>query len=456
MKHFVGANRGQTTFMPYDLEEWLPQDHLARFTVEIVDKLDFTRIYAQYRGTGTAAYDPKLLLALIFYGYSTGIFSSRKIESATYDSVAFRFIAGNQHPDHDTIAGFRKRFLGEIKGWFKEILLIGKELGLVKLGNVYLDGTKIQANASKHRAMSYEYMKRLEERLESEISKLLAIASSTDETEKPEKMDVPAELKRREDRLEKIKQAKAAVEARASERYKQEKEEYDKKIKARSEKEEKTGKKPKGKVPKEPENKPNQTDQYNFTDPESRIMKTHSGFNQCYNAQAAVNEDMIIVGAYSNEHGNDRSEFLPGLASVPTELGIITVAVADTGYFSESNVSKAPEGIVTVIATSRQQHNSYLEAILEHKAERIDSEDIQQPQENLTVIDQMRMRLKIPQYEAIYKKRKQTVEPVFGIIKSVLRFRQFSLRGIFETDNEWSLVCLAYNIKRMFKMSMTS
>jgi transposase len=434
MKHFVGANRGQTTFMPYDLEEWLPQDHLARFTVEIVDKLDFTRIYAQYRGTGTAAYDPKLLLALIFYGYSTGIFSSRKIESATYDSVAFRFIAGNQHPDHDTIAGFRKRFLGEIKGWFKEILLIGKELGLVKLGNVYLDGTKIQANASKHRAMSYEYMKRLEEQLESEISKLLAIASSTDENEKPEKMDVPAELKRREDRLEKIKQAKAAVEARTTERYKQEKEEYDKKIKARSEKEEKTGKKSAGKVPKEPENKPNQTDQYNFTDPESRIMKTNAGFNQCYNAQAAVNEDMIIVGAYSNEHGNDKSEFLPGLAAVPTELGVIKVAMADTGYFSENNVSNAPEGIVTVIATSRQHHNSYLEAILENRAKKIDSKDIQQPQENLMVIDQMRERLKIPQYKAIYKKRKQTVEPVFGIIKSVLRFRQFSLRGLFKTD----------------------
>jgi transposase len=151
MKHFVGANRGQTTFMPYDLEEWLPQDHLARFTVEIVDKLDFSRISSQYHGAGTAAYDPKLLLALIFYGYSTGTFSSRKIEAATHDSVAFRFIAGNHHPDHDTIAGFRKRFLDEIKGWFKDMLLIGKELGLVKLGNVYLDGTKIQANASKHK-----------------------------------------------------------------------------------------------------------------------------------------------------------------------------------------------------------------------------------------------------------------------------------------------------------------
>jgi len=156
MKHFVGANRGQSTFLPYDLEEWLPENHLARFIVEIIDKLDLTSIYTKYRGTGTAAYDPKLLLGLLFYGYSTGVFSSRKLEAATYDSVAFRFIARNQHPGHDTIATFRKRFLGEIKGWFMEILLIGKEMGLVKLGNAYLDGTKLQANASKHKAMSYD------------------------------------------------------------------------------------------------------------------------------------------------------------------------------------------------------------------------------------------------------------------------------------------------------------
>lgn len=453
MKHFVGANRGQMTFMPYNLEEWLPQDHLARFIIEIVDRLDFSRIYSQYRGAGTAAYDPKLLLALIFYGYSTGVFSSRKIEAATYDSVAFRFIAGNQHPDHDTIAGFRKRFLGEIKGWFKDILLIGKELGLVKLGNVYLDGTKIQANASKHKAMSFEYMKRVEKQLESEISKLLAIASSTDEKEKPEKMNIPAELKRREDRLEKIKIARAAVEARAAERYKQEKEEYDKKIKARTDKEEKTGRKPKGKAPKEPKNKPNETDQYNFTDPESRIMKTRSGFSQCYNAQAVVNEDMIIVGGYSNEHCNDKSEFLPGIASVSTELGSITTAVADTGYFSENNASKVPEGIVAVIATSREQHNSYLENALNQEPNRVDSND-ESPQQSVTVIEQMRMRLKISEYKAIYKKRKQTVEPVFGIIKSVLGFRQFSLRGVLQTDSEWSLVCLAYNLKRLFKLSL--
>lgn len=243
MKHFVGANRGQSTFLPYDLEAWLPENHLARFIVEIIDKLDLTSIYTTYRGTGTAAYDPKLLLGLLFYGYSPGIFSSRKLEAATYDSVAFRYIAGNQHPDHDTIATFRKRFLGEIKGWFMEILLIGKEMGLVKLGNVYLDGTKLQANASKHKAMSYDYMKRLELQLESEISKLLELARSTDEREQSLPLDLPAELQRREVRLQKIRQAKAVVEARAAGRYREEKEEFDQKMSERSQKESQTGKK---------------------------------------------------------------------------------------------------------------------------------------------------------------------------------------------------------------------
>lgn len=169
MKRFQGAMREQGLLMPYDLSEWLPSDHLARFIVEITDKLDFSKVYRQYKGKGSAAYDPKFLLSLLFYGYSTGVFSSRKLEAATYDSVAFRFLAGNQHPDHDTIAVFRKRFLGEIRWWFKEILLIGKELNLVRMGNIYIDGTKIQANVSWHKAMSYDYMKRLEEQLEAEI-----------------------------------------------------------------------------------------------------------------------------------------------------------------------------------------------------------------------------------------------------------------------------------------------
>jgi len=438
--------REQGMLMPYDISEWLPESHLARFVVDITDKLDFSKVYLQYQGKGTVAYDPKLLLALLFYGYSTGVFSSRKIEAATYDSVAFRFIAGNQHPDHDTIAAFRKRFLNEIRGWFKEILLIGKELGLVKLGNIFIDGTKIQANASRHKAMSYEYMKQLEAQLESEIEQLLELATAQDEKEKDQQLEIPQELKLRKDRLEKIKQAKAVVEARAAERYKLDKEVYDQKMNNREQYQEKTGKKPRGKAPEPPSETPKESDQYNFTDPESRIMKTSNGFDQCYNAQAAVNDDMLIVGAYSNAHVNDKQEFIPAVGSVDPELGAIKTATADGGYFSENNVLKVQEQrIEPLIATSREKHNSFLETYLKRQ---------NTVNEAITVIEQMNQRLKSKEGGDIYKKRKQTVEPVFGIIKETLGFRRFSLRGEEQTDGEWSLVCLAYNLKRLFKLSI--
>jgi len=438
--------REQGMLMPYDISEWLPESHLARFVVDITDKLDFSKVYLQYQGKGTVAYDPKLLLALLFYGYSTGVFSSRKIEAATYDSVAFRFIAGNQHPDHDTIAAFRKRFLNEIRGWFKEILLIGKELGLVKLGNIFIDGTKIQANASRHKAMSYEYMKQLEAQLESEIEQLLELAIAQDEKEKDQQLEIPQELKLRKDRLEKIKQAKAVVEARAAERYKLDKEVYDQKMNNREQYQEKTGKKPRGKAPEPPSETPKESDQYNFTDPESRIMKTSNGFDQCYNAQAAVNDDMLIVGAYSNAHVNDKQEFIPAVGSVDPELGAIKTATADGGYFSENNVLKVQEQrIEPLIATSREKHNSFLETYLKRQ---------NTVNEAITVIEQMNQRLKSKEGGDIYKKRKQTVEPVFGIIKETLGFRRFSLRGEEQTDGEWSLVCLAYNLKRLFKLSI--
>src|SRR5665647_888617 len=191
MKKFIGADREHRMLMPYDLGDWLPEDHLSRFIVDIVDRLNFRHIYNRYKGVGSTPYDPKMLLALLFYGYATGVFSSRKIEAATYDSVAFRFVAGNHHPDHDTISGFRKRFLPEVKVWFKEILLIGKELGIVKLGNIYIDGTKVQANASRHKAMSYEYIQKLEKQLEEEIDKLLDLATAKDESEKDLDLDIP-------------------------------------------------------------------------------------------------------------------------------------------------------------------------------------------------------------------------------------------------------------------------
>lgn len=448
MKKFIGADREQGMLMPYDLGDWLPEHHLARFVVDVVDKLDMSLIYNQYKGVGSKAYDPRMLLSLIFYGYSTGVFSSRKIESSTYDSVAFRFIAGNHHPDHDTISEFRKRFLGQIKVWFKEILLIGKELGLVKLGNIYIDGTKVQANASRHKAMSYEYIQKLEKQLEEEIDKLLDLATSKDESEKGSELDIPEELKLRKDRLAKIQEAKRVVEQRASERYQKEKEQYDSRMEQRNRKKEKTGKMPRGKEPNAPTEQPNDKDQYNFTDPQSRIMKTSRGFDQCYNSQAAVNDDMVIVGAYSNSHANDKQEFIPAIESVPEELsGEISAAVADTGYFSENNITDCEQkNISPIISTSREKHNSFLSDIL--------NPDPADDAAGVTPTEKMNQKLKSKKEKEIYKKRKQTVEPVFGIIKEILGFRRFSLRGEAETDAEWSLVCSAYNLKRFFKMQM--
>ena len=448
MKRFIGADREQRMLMPYDLGDWLPENHLARFVVDVVDKLDMRRVYSQYKGVGSTAYDPRMLLSLLFYGYSTGVFSSRKIESSTYDSVAFRFVSGNHHPDHDTISEFRKRFLGQIKVWFKEILLIGKELGLVKLGNIYIDGTKVQANASRHKAMSYEYIQKLEKQLEEEIEKLLDLAASKDESEKGSDLDIPEELKLRKDRLAKIQEAKRVVEQRASERYQKEKEEYDAKMEKRNQKKEKTGENPRGKEPKAPSDEPNDKDQYNFTDPESRIMKTSRGFDQCYNGQAAVNDDMIIVGAYSNSHANDKQEFIPAIESVPEELlGEISTAVADTGYFSENNIAGCEHrNISPIISTSREKHNSFLSNIL--------NPDPTDDAPGVCPVEKMFQKLRSEEGKEIYKKRKQTVEPVFGVIKEILGFRRFSLRGEAETDAEWSLVCSAYNLKRFFKIQM--
>jgi transposase len=428
MISFIGADREQVSFMPHDLNDWLPEDHLASFVVDIVSKMDLRQVYSSYSGKGSTPYDPKLLLSLIFYGYSTGVFSSRKIETSTYDSVAFRFIAGNHHPDHDTIASFRKNFLPQLKGWFKEILLIGNELGLIKLGNIFIDGTKIQANASKHKAMSYKRMNQLEKQLECEIEQLITLGQQQDEKDDKSTIDIPDEIKRRKDRLVKINTAKKVIEQRRKEAYKEEKAEFDKKQEARQKYKKETGKNPPGREPKEPSTEPNDKDQYNFTDPESRIMKTSKGFDQCYNAQIAVNDDMVIVGNYANAHHNDKQEFLPTIESVADELKPkITSAVADTGYYSQQNIDNCPINIKPIIAKSKEKHNSYIEELLSPTNDK---------------------------EKEIYRKRKHTVEPVFGIIKEVLGFRRFSLRGKENIDNEWGLVCLSYNLKRMFNLQI--
>lgn len=450
-RKFISPDRNQYTLMPPSIDEWLPDQHLARFVVEVTGQLNLDKIYESYGTTGAPPYDPAMLLGLIFYGYATGVFSSRKIEAATYDSVAFRYISGDLHPDHDSISTFRQRFLKQIESLFVEILVIAQSMDFIKVGNVNIDGTKVKANASKHRAMSYAHIEKLEQQYQEEVQHLMELAEEAD-SQKVEDLDIPKELQGRADRLAKIREARKVLEARAKERYKQEKQAYDEKMKEREEKEKSTGKKPRGRTPKPPrDNGPRDKDQYNFTDPESRIMKTSDGFDQCYNAQAAVSDNMMVVGGYVTGHCNDKEELTEVLDSVPIELGKIETATADTGYFSESAVEGCEErGIDAHIATGRQKHNTWLDQKLEQQG-------ADQPESEpgpVSVKERMRQKLKRPEGQAVYRLRKMTVEPVFGIIKEIMGFRRFSFRGEEKVNAEWKLVCSTYNLKRMFKLKM--
>jgi transposase len=421
--------------------------HLARFVVEVVDSLDLTAMSKSYRGTGSASYHPAPLLGLLIYGYATGVFSSRKLERATHDSVAFRFIAANDHPDHDTIATFRRRFLPEIEALFVKVLLLAREMGVLKMGTVALDGTKIHANASRHSALSYEHAGKIEAQLKAEVADLLASAEAADQTNIPDGMSIPEELARREDRLEKLAAARATIEARARERFAREQTEHEAKLATRAAKTAVTGKKPGGRPPPPPVEGPLPTDQINLTDEDSRIMPVAGGgFEQCYNAQAAVAADsLLVIAADVVQAPNDKQQIEPmlnGIETLPDELGNVDTLLADTGYFSAANVAACEAaGIDPLIAMGRQPHHPPL-------SERF--ADVPPPPKNPTPVEAMAHRLKTAQGRDLYALRKQTPEPVFGIIKSVMGFRQFMLRGIDRVRGEWRLVTMAWNIKRMF------
>jgi transposase len=447
---FKYTDRHSLFLMPQSLDDWVPEDHLARFVVDIVTRLDISPIRNSYAGRGSEAYPPGIMAALLFYAYATGVFSSRKIEQATYDSVAFRYVAVNTHPDHDTIATFRKRFLKELKALFTQILLVAHEMGVMKLGSVSLDGTKIKANASKHHALSWEYACKLEKQLKGEIEELLRKAHRADKEDLPEGMNIPEELARRESRLEAIAAAKAEIERCAAQRFAKEQEEHQGKVAAREAKEKATGKKPRGRTPTPPEPGPKGKDQVNLTDSDSRIMPSSSGgFEQAYNVQAAVDVDsMLIVENHITQQSNDKLELVPAvenLSSLPGNLGAVDSLLADAGYFSQNNVEGCEDkNIVPYIAAERQQHN----AALEDRFSELDP--LVAPADPVT---QMKHRLKTMAGKAIYAKRKCTVEPVFGIIKAVMGFRQFLLRGLKLVAGEWDLVCIAYNIKRLYALS---
>ena len=431
------------------MEDWLDQRHLARFIVDVVSKLDLHKLKMAYTGVGSEAFNPEMLLALLFYGYATGVFSSRKLEQATHDSIAFRYIAANTHPDHDTIAAFRKRFLAELKPLFLEILLLAKTLGFLKMGKISLDGTKIQANASKHSALSWGHALELEQQLKQEVARLMAMAQAADTTEVPDGMDIPEELERRQERLKAISEAKAKLEARAAERHAAEQAEYEAKKAEREAKAQATGRPPKGPEPKPPAPGVRDNDQINLTDQESRIMPASGkSFQQAYNVQAGVDiESLLIVTEHVTQKANDKREVQPtleALEQLAQPLGQAEALLADNGYYSEDNV-KACEGdkITPFIAAGRERHHLPLEQRW------VDPPPLAAEAD---AVQTMKHRLKTREGRAIYGRRKCTVEPVFGIIKSVLGFRQFHLRGLETVSGEWTLVSMAWNLKRMFTL----
>jgi transposase len=444
-RKFKTADYAATLEVTVRLGDCLPPDHLARFVVDAIAQLDLRPLYARYGTRGGEPYAPEVLVGLLFYGYATGVFSSRKIERTTIETVPFRSIAGNLHPDHDTIAAFRKAFLPELKELFVQLLVLAHLAGLLALGNISLDGSKIHADASKSKAVSYKRLCEIEAQLRAEVEELFALSESAEQQEVPAGMVIADEIALRQARLTRLAEAKAVLEARAQERAAQEQAEYEAKVAARAEQERRTGHAPRGRPPTPPPPGPRDSDQYNFTDPDSRIMKTPTdqGFEQHYNVQAAVDqESLLIVGPALSNHPNDTHEAEPTLAAIPPAIGTPDAAALDTGYFGPATLEAcARRGIEPYIATGREPHHQSWQ-------ERFAPLPVAPPADASPAV-QMAYKLQTPLGQAIYGARKCTVEPVIGIVKEVLGFRQFSLRGLQAAAGEWCLVCLAFNLKRL-------
>jgi len=441
-RDFLPYNPDQQYLLPPDMREWVPEDHLIWFLSDVVDGLDLSAIFQACRKDdlrGRPAYHPALMVKLILYAYSVGKTSSRRIERATYEEVPFRVLSADQHPDHDVLADFRRRHLPALADLFLEVLRLCQEAGLVKLGHVALDGTKVKAAASKHKAMSYERMCRTEDELAREVAELLREAEKTDQDEdrlygKKRGDELPAELARRESRLKKIREAKAVLEAEAREKAEEKAADARRRLVEREEKEKVRGRKFAGRPPRIPDPEkaePHPKAQRNFTDPDSRIMVDGAtkSFVQAYNAHAAVDEkSQIIVAASLTQEANDKQQFLPLLAQIEENLGVLPERVsADSGFFSETNLS---DPHLTGVACYVPPEQS-----------------VKEP----PVAQAMRERLASEEGRAVYARRKAIVEPVFGQIKQGRGFRRFSFRGLGPVEAEWQLVCLTHNLLKLFR-----
>lgn len=448
MSRFVVLDRGSEYLLPPSVEDWLPSNHLARFVVDVVERLDLSEMVKAYAGRGKDAHHPASLLGLLIYGYATGVFHSRKIERATYENLAFRYIAANTHPDHDTLAHFRARFAPQISALFVQVLLIAREMKLFKLGSIAVDGSKFKANASRHKALSWGHLQRIEAQLKAEVDALMNKAVDAESREVPDGLDLPAEIERRQARLEALDKAGAEIKRRADERDGALVAQYEAKKQQRQTRRDR-GERPGGREPKAPELGPRPSDQVSLTDADARIMLGSGGaFEQAYNGQLSVDtQSRLIVAAHITQAANDKQQIEPtltALAALPEAIGAPEALLADTGYFSGANVLRCVEaGITPLIALKRDSHHLSLRERFGAEPPKLTAEA------SVDALTGMQHRLKTGAGKALYALRKSTVEPAIGVIKHVMGFRQFNLRGLSKVNAEWSLVTLSCNIKRM-------
>lgn len=446
---FVLVDHDTPLLLPPDLRQWVPASHLVHFIMDAVGHLEVSKARVNERGTGDAQYPPAMMLGLLIYSYATGVFSSRQIERSTYENVAVRVLCADTHPDHDTICAFRRQNGELLSSSFAQVLELAARCEVLKVGSitVAIDGTKVLANASKHAAVSYARSGQQMQELDIEIEALLKKAEQADSTPLEDGLSIPQEVQRRIERKAKLAQARAEMEARALVRTEAEKAAYENKMAEREQKRAE-GKKPGGRDPKPPVGGPSSQDQVNFTDPESRIMKSASGFVQSYNAQAAVEvESRLIVGQRVTNAPNDKAELVDSFTMIEAAAGPVGEVLIDNGFLSEAAVTtlEAQTRVRVLAAVNRQRHGRSVEQ-LEKKV------DPPAPGPEASFTERMAHRVATRAGRERYKLRQQTVEPIFGIIKETLGFRRFSVRSLEKTCAEWTLVTLAYNLKRLFHL----
>jgi len=445
---FQDIDRNTPLLLPPDLRDWVAEDDLVHFIISAVERLPLSTFAVNRKGCGDAQYPPHAMLALLIYCYANGLFSSRRIERATYRDVAVRYLMGNRHSDHDSICVFRRNNFEAIAGAFVTVLELARELKLLNLGTVSLDGTHIKASASKDQNVTYERARQLRTQLRLDVDQLLAQAEQADTRDKdPQKL--PEEIARREKLAAKMDAACAQLEARAQARAAQEKAGYEDKLAARAER-----KGPQGRPPVEPRSTPAPDDQINLTDPEARLMRKskREGYTQSYNAQAVVDADgsQLIVGQRVSTSPGDQAELRPDLESIPSTLGQPTAVLADCGYVNQAAFEHLAQSHPNLdLYVSVQREDAHAERRYDYRP----PDKIKQPKKLVApALIAMAEKLKTPEGRKKYRRRACTVEPVFGIIKAVMGFRQFLLRGLRKVTGEWNLVCLAYNFRRLHRL----